>query len=70
MATQTTEQALVHSVDKAFQAILKSNPEIGEAIEAILWDALVEKGWSIHSLLDWKASFDVTFIEETYEDEE
>ena len=70
MAIQTTEQAFVHSVDKEFQAILKSNPEIREEIEAIINDCLVDRGWSVHSLIDWKASFHVTFIEETYEDEE
>ena len=70
MARQTTEQAFVHSTDSEFKAILKSNPEIREAIEAIINDALVDRGWGVHSILSWDASFDVTFIEETYEDEE
>ena len=70
MATRTTEKTPIHSVDSEFQAILKSNPEIRKEIEAIINDCLVDRGWSVHSLIDWKASFDVTFIEETYEDEE
>ena len=70
MASQTTEQAFVNSTDSDFKAILKSNPEIREKIEAIINDCLVDRGWSVHSILFWDASFDVTFIEETYEDEE
>jgi len=70
MARQTTEKAFVHSTDSEFKAILKSNPKIREEIEAIINDCLVDRGWSVNSILFWDASFDVTFIEETYEDEE
>ena len=68
MAKQTTEQAFAHSTDKEFQAFM--GDKVKEAIENILHDALREKGWSPLTLLDWEASFDVTFIDETYEDEE
>ena len=66
MATQTTELE--------FRTILKSNPKISEAIEAIINDCLVEEGFrfqgSVPSIIFWDASIDVNFIEETYEDEE
>jgi len=40
-------------------------------IENVLHDALREKGWDGSlDLIDWEASFDVTFVQETYEDEE
>ena len=45
--------------------------KVKQTIENILHDALREKGWDGSlDLIDWKASFDVTFIQETYEDEE
>ena len=68
MATQTTEQQSVHSTDQEFQALM--GEKLSQMIENALHDALVEKGWNVHALADWKASFDVTFITETYEDEE
>jgi hypothetical protein len=68
MATQTTEQNFVHSTDKEFQAFM--GEKLNQMIENALHDALVEKGWNVHALAGWKASFDVTFIQETYEDEE
>ena len=68
MATRTIEEAIVHSTDKEFQAFM--GDKVKGAIESILHDALREKGWSPLTLLDWEASFDVTFIDETYEDEE
>jgi hypothetical protein len=69
MAIQTTEQQFVHSTDKEFQAFM--GEKLNQMIQNVLHDALVEKGWdgSIE-LINWKASFDVTFIQETYEDEE
>tara|TARA_R100001015_G_scaffold13834_1_gene6247 strand:+ start:308 stop:523 length:216 start_codon:yes stop_codon:yes gene_type:complete len=71
MATRTTEQTFVHSVDSEFRAILKSNPEIREQIEDILHDALRDKGWDGGlTITGWKASFEVTVLQETYEDEE
>jgi len=69
MAKQTTEQAFVHSTDKEFQAFM--GDKVKEAIENILHDALREKGWDGSlDLIDWKASFEVTLVQETYEDEE
>jgi len=69
MATRTTEQAIVHSTDKEFQAFM--GDKVKEAIENILHDALREKGWDGSlDLIDWKASFEVTLVQETYEDEE
>lgn len=69
MATRTAEQAIIHSTDKEFQALM--GDKVKQTIENILHDALVEKGWDGSlDLIDWKASFNVTFIQETYEDEE
>ena len=68
MAIQTTEQHFVHSTDKEFQAFM--GEKLNQMIENVLHDALVEKGWNVQALAGWKASFDVTFIQETYEDEE
>ena len=69
MATQTTEQHFVHSTDKEFQAFM--GEKLNQMIENVLHDALREKGRDGSlELIDWKASFDVTFIQETYEDEE
>ena len=71
MAFRTTEKTFVHSVDSEFQAILKSSPEIREKIEDILHDALRDKGWDGGlTITDWKASFEVTVLQETFEDEE
>lgn len=75
MATRTTEKITIHSVDSEFQEILKSNPEIREKIlaslEDILHDTLRDKGWDGGlNIVDWKASFEVTVLQETYEDEE
>lgn len=68
MATQTTEQNFVHSTDKEFQAFM--GEKLNQMIENVLHDALVEKGWNVHALASWQGVFAVTFIEETYEDEE
>ncbi len=68
MATQTTEQQSVHSTDKEFQAFM--GEKLNQMLENVLHDALVEKGWNVHALARWQAVFDVTFIQETYEDEE
>ena len=69
MATQTIEQQYVHSTDKEFQAF--AGEKLKQMIENVLHDALREKGWDGSlDLIDWEASFDVTFIQETYEDEE
>jgi len=69
MATQTTEKQFVHSTDQELQALMSE--KLNQMIENALHDALVEKGWDGSlDLIDWKASFDVTFTQETYEDEE
>ena len=69
MATQTTEQQYLNSVDKEFQKSMSE--KLNRLIEDALHDTLVEKGWDGSlGLVDWKASFYVTFIQETYEDEE
>ena len=68
MATQTTEKQYVHSTDQEFQAFM--GEKLNQMIENALHAALVEKGWDVHVLAGWVASFDVTFIQETYEDEE
>ena len=70
-ATRTTEKTFVHSADKEFRALLKGNYEIREKIEDILHDALRDKGWDGGlTIIDWKASFEVTVLQETFEDEE
>ena len=68
MAIQTTEQQVVHSTDKELQAFM--GEKLNRMIEDALHDALVEKGWDVQALAGWGASFDVTFIQETYEVEE
>ena len=69
MATQTVEQVIIHSTDKEFQAF--AGEKLKQMIENVLHDALREKGLDGSlDLIDWEASFDVTFIKETYEDEE
>jgi hypothetical protein len=68
MSIKTTEKDFVHSTDKEFQAFM--GEKVKQEIENILHAALVEKGWDVAVLLGWKASFDVTFIQETFEDEE
>ena len=69
MATRTTEQAIVHSMDKEFQAFM--GEKLNQMIENVLHDALREKGWEGSlNLIDWKARFEVTLVQETYEDEE
>jgi|TARA_X000001382_G_scaffold112770_1_gene90190 hypothetical protein len=70
MATQSIEKVFVHFDEEAFEAVLKDNPDVKKAIEDILHDNLVDEGWDISSVLGFKASFDVTFIQETFEDEE
>tara|TARA_A100000172_G_scaffold72541_1_gene53697 strand:- start:352 stop:600 length:249 start_codon:yes stop_codon:yes gene_type:complete len=82
MAIRTTEsgygtilKTTVHSVDSEFRAILKSNPEIREKIlvslEDILHDTLRDKGWDGGlNIVDWKANFEVTVLQETLEDKE
>jgi hypothetical protein len=68
MSIKTTEKDFVHSTDKEFQAFM--GEKLNQMIENVLHDALVEKGWNVHAVAGWKASFDVTFIQETFEDEE
>jgi len=68
MATQTTEKQFVHSTDQELQAFM--GEKLNQMIENALHAALVEKGWNVHTLDGWKASFDVTFTQETFDDEE
>jgi len=71
MSIKTTEINIVSSFSKEFRALLNANPDIKQAIENILHDTLVDKGWDgAIELIDWQAAFEVTFIQETFEDEE
>jgi len=69
MSIKTIEKTGVNSNNKEFIKILESNPDIRKAIDDLLHDTLVDWGWN-PTLLGWNAVFDVTFDNETFEDEE
>jgi hypothetical protein len=69
MAIKSVDHTSVQSSDREIQGFLEANPDIAEAIETMLHNALGARGFN-PDWVTWEASFLVAFQEETFEDEE
>ena len=69
MAIKRVDHTSVQSCDREIQGFLEANPDIAEAIEIMLHNALGAKGYN-PDWVTWEANFVVAFQEETFEDEE